>query len=157
MSLPMALFHSFSRLSSIPTMYIYHLFFIHSSLHGHLACFQVLAIGNRAVRNLHTALPSGCTNFHSHQQRRRVPSSPHPLQHLLLIRHGALTWGFPVPHTSCSVSAASPPDSLLALAVLWLQTEHHAFISMKLFQSDLLLKPSANSSVPFSAVDYGFL
>ena len=122
---------------------MYHSFFMHSSVDGHLSCSHVLAIVNSVevnigkqvsfsilvssghmpssgiagsyggfnpsfLRNLHAIFHSGCTSLHSHQQCKRVPFLPHPIQHLLFLDFLMMTtldWYELISHCSFNLHA----------------------------------------------------
>ena len=68
MQLQMALFHYILWLSNVPFYihtythtYVSHIFFIHSSVDGHLRCFHVLTIVNSAAEHRGVCIFSNCS------------------------------------------------------------------------------------------------
>ena len=64
-------------LSSIPLCFVYHIFFISSSVDGCLGCFQVLTIVNNAAVNfgVHASFQTSVLGFFGYIQRSEIAES----------------------------------------------------------------------------------
>ena len=74
MLIQMALFHSIMA-EYCSVVYMYHIFFIHSSVNEHLGCFHVLATVNSAAMNIGLHVSFWIIVFSGYMPRSRVAES----------------------------------------------------------------------------------
>ena len=101
---------------------MYHIFFIHSSVHGHLGCFRVLAIVNSAAVNIGVHVSFQIMIFSRYMPRSGIAGS-YSSTVIFLICSSVLWDGFPMwmfyfTYCPCFLAVLSPFDCHRRMIVL---------------------------------------
>ena len=104
---------------------MYHIFFIHSSVNGYLACFHILAIVNSAARNTGVHISFQIMFFLRYMPRSEiaVPYASSPFSFLRNLHNfSILAVPIYIPINNAAERAMAPHSSTLAWKIPWMES-----------------------------------